>query len=110
MIITVAVRNVRTVTVLELNFETVADIAGIIDSIKVVDGSVSDAGMSVIGGECDDCGGTTAFCPVTDTAGVAKVVCFHFFVWFLVRSSPRHEPRFEPDFPFLSNHDAAWKN
>src|SRR5580765_6364231 len=89
MIITVAVGDIRTVTVLEFNFEAVADIAGVVDGVEIVDGSVSDAGVSAVGGECNDCGGTTSFCPATDSAGREKVGCFHFFVWFWSGAPPR---------------------
>src|SRR5690349_1301248 len=79
MIVAVTVGNVGTRAVLEFDLETVADIAGVVDGVEVVDGSVSDAGVSAISGDCEQPGNAAGFYPAPEPACVWIVVCFHLF-------------------------------
>src|SRR5882757_496455 len=92
VIIAVAVGDVRTATIVEFDFETITDIAGVVDGIEVVNGSISDAGLGVADGESQQAGGAAGFYPEAKMACVEKFFCFHFSrIWFLVRNSPQHE-------------------
>ena len=49
--VAVAVSDVRAAAVIEFDFETMADVAGVVDSIEIVNGSVGDAGGGLPAGE-----------------------------------------------------------
>jgi hypothetical protein len=108
VIITVAVGNIPAAAIVELDLEAVADIAGVVDGIEVVDGSVGDAGLDVIGGRSKQAGGAACFHPEPETARVQMIFCFHFSsMLVLVRISPRHSRASNQMFCLLSGTNAT---
>ena len=51
MVIAVTVGDIPAAAVVEFDFETMTDVAGVIDGIEVVYGSVGDARLDVVAGE-----------------------------------------------------------
>jgi hypothetical protein len=51
VIVAVAVSDVRAAAVIQFDFEAVTDVAGVVDDVEVIDGSVSDAGLDAATGE-----------------------------------------------------------
>jgi hypothetical protein len=87
MVIAVAVGDVGAATIIQFYLEAVTHVARVIDRIKVVNRSVSDAGGGAAAGKQEQSEAAAYSYPKAEIACVQKFGFFHFNqrVWFLVR-------------------------